>query len=317
MKIVFLDGYTMQSPDNALKKLEALGELTVYDRTSYNEIIDRAMDADVLIVNKTAIDAKVILQLPKLKLICVAATGYDKIDVATARAQNIPVCNCAGYSSTAVAQMALSLLLEAADNVGFYTEQNHKGEWNACEDFCYTTRPRIDLSNKKAAIVGFGSIGSTLAHILQQLGVKVYTVSSKSQADLPVRVTKISLIDAFKDCDIVSLNCPLDSNNKEFVNADLLKVARKGLILINTARGGLINETDVAAALNNDILGAYCTDVLTQEPPQDNCPILHAKNTYITPHIGWKTSETVKRIVDMVTDNIISFTQGKPKSVVN
>ena len=318
MNIVFLDGYTIQTSDDVLKALQQYGQLTIYDRTLNNhEIVERAANADILIVNKTALNADVLLQLPHLKLICVAATGYDKVDVATARQLNIPVCNCAGYSSTAVAQMAVSLLLEAADNVGYYTQQNHHGEWSACEDFCYTTRSRIDLVGKKVAIVGFGSIGHTLAQVLRPLGVELYAVSSKPQSDLPSDVTKVELEAAFAQCDVVSLNCPLTNTNAGFVNAQLLTKAHPGLIIINTARGGLINEHDVAQALNNGTLGAYCTDVLTQEPPQPDCPILHAKNAYITPHIGWKTPETVQRIADILADNIKAFIAGKPQSVVN
>lgn len=319
MNIVFLDGYTMQTASDAdmLKKIKAYGSLTVYDRTNDSEIVQRAKEADILIVNKTSLNAEIIAQLPQLKLICVAATGYDKIDIKAARNRGIPVCNCAGYSSTAVAQIALSLLLEVADNVGFYTNENHNGRWSACEDFCYTTRSRIDLTNKRMAIVGFGHIGQTIANVVRPLGVHLLAVSSKSEADLPADVTKATLKEAFATCDIVSLNCPLTSDNRAFVNAELLKNARKGLILINTARGALINEMDVAEALKQGQLGAYCTDVLEQEPPSADCPILSAPNTYITPHIGWKTPITVARIVDIVADNIAAFIAGEPKSVVN
>ena len=319
MNIVFLDGYTLQtsSDTSLLKRIEAYGKLTVYDRTKDDEIIERAKDADILIVNKTSLTAEVIDQLPKLQLICEAATGYDKIDIKAARKRGIPVCNCAGYSSTAVAQMALSLLLEVADNVGFYTNENLKGRWSDCEDFCYSSRPRLDLVNKRMAIVGFGHIGQTIANVVRPLGVKLFAVSSKAANELPNDVTKLTLNEAFANCDIVSLNCPLTDKNREFVNADLLQQAHKGLILINTARGGLINEHDVAEALKSGTLGAYCTDVLCQEPPAADCPILHAPNAYVTPHIGWKTSITVERIVDIVCDNIAAFLAGEPKSVVN
>lgn len=319
MNIVFLDGYTLQTSNDAtmLKRLEAYGNLTVYDRTSNDEIVERAKDAEILIVNKTSLTAEVINQLPKLQLICEAATGYDKIDIVAARKCGIPICNCVGYSSTVVAQMALSLLLEAADNVGYYTYENLKGRWSDCEDFCYSSRPRFDLANKRMAIVGFGNIGRTIANVVRPLGVKLFAVSSKSSHELPNDVTKLELKEAFGTCDIVSLNCPLNDSNRGFVNAELLQHARKGLILINTARGGLINESDVAEALKNGKLGAYCTDVLCQEPPSSDCPILHAPNAYITPHIGWKTSMTVERIIDIVCDNIAAFLKGEPKSVVN
>ena len=275
MNIVFLDGYTLQTSNDAtmLKRLEAYGNLIVYDRTSNDEIVERAKDAEILIVNKTSLTAEVINQMPQLKLICEAATGYDKIDIVAARKRGISVCNCANYSSTAVAQMALSLLLEAADNVGFYTYENLKGRWSDCEDFCYSSRPRFDLVNKRLAIVGFGNIGRTIANVVRPLGVKLFAVSSKPSNELPNDVTKLELKEAFETCDIVSLNCPLTDRNRGLINAELLRHARKGLILINTARGGLINERDVAEALMNGILGAYCTDVLCQEPPSADCPI--------------------------------------------
>lgn len=317
MNIVFLDGYTMNASSNVLHKLETFGQLTVYDRTRSDQIKEHAANADILIVNKTALSSEVLNKLPRLKLICVAATGYDKIDIQVARERGIPVCNCAGYSSEAVAQMAISLLLEAANNVGFYTEQNHEGKWSQCEDFCYTTRPRIDLCGKCLAIVGLGSIGKAIAQIAQSFGMKIFAVSSKPQSCLPSNITKISIEQAFQSCDIVSLNCPLTEDNREFVNATLLSKARKGLILLNTARGGLVNEQHVAEALNKGYLGAYCTDVLTQEPPQNDCAILHAANVYITPHIGWKTPQTVERIIEILAQNIAAFIAGNPQSVVN
>lgn len=317
MNIVFLDGYTLQASAETMQKLEVFGQLTTYDRTDASQIIERSIRADILIVNKTPLSAETIAQLPQLKLICVAATGYDKVDTAYAREQGIPVCNCAGYSSRAVAQMALSLLLEATDHVGFYTEENRKGVWSQCDDFCYMSRPRFDLENKRMSIVGFGSIGQTLARIMQTLGVQLFAVTSKEEAALPSYIHKIGLEEAFATSDIVSLNCPLTPQNKAFVNSQFLKNAKRGLILINTARGGLINENDVAEALSNGTLGAYCTDVMTQEPPSSSNPLFHAPNAYITPHIGWKTPQTVDRIVSLLAKNIEGFLNGRPTSVVN
>lgn len=317
MNIVFLDGHTLQDSAGTINKLESFGSLTVYDRTQPSNIVERACDADILIVNKTPLIENTIAQLPKLKLICVAATGFDKVDVAYARKRGIPVCNCAGYSSKAVAQMALSLILEATDHVGFYTQSNRQGTWSRCCDFCYTTRPRIDLENKRMAIVGLGSIGRSLADIMRPLGLQIYAVTSKNEATLPSFVHKIDLEEAFSTCDIVSLNCPLTPHNKAFVNATLLNKAKKGLILVNTARGALVNEYDVAEALNKGHLGAYCTDVMTQEPPEANNPLLKTPNTYITPHIGWKTALTVERIINLLAENIKGFINGKTTSVVN
>ncbi len=317
MKIAFLDGHTLQASDHMLDALRAFGDLTVYDRTAPSETLLRAAEAEVLIVNKTILTRQIIEQLPKLRLICVAGTGFDKVDAIAAREHGVTVCNCAGYSTQAVAQMALSLLLEAVDHVGFYTNENLDGAWCRSKDFCYVSRPRFDLPGKRLAVVGFGSIGQALANCVRPLGVKLLAVTSKEQNELPSDVEKISMDEAFATCDIVSLNCPLNEQNRAFVNADLLRTARKGQILINTARGGLIEEQAVANALNDGTLGAYCADVLTQEPPTDTCPILHTKNVYLTPHIGWKTPQTVERIISLLAENIKGFLNGTPVSVVN
>ncbi len=317
MKIAFLDGHTLQASDEMLSPLRALGDLTVYDRTQPDETLQRAAGAEVLIVNKTVLTRQIIEQLPELRLICVAGTGFDKVDALAAREHGVTVCNCAGYSTQAVAQMALSLLLEAVDHVGFYTQENLNGAWCRSKDFCYVSRPRFDLPGKRFAVVGFGSIGQALTNCVRPLGVRLFAVTSKSQDELPADVTKISRNEAFATCDIVSLNCPLNEENRAFVNAELLRTAHPGLILLNTARGGLIDEQAVADALRQGQLGAYCADVLAQEPPTDSCPILHAPNVYLTPHIGWKTPETVERIINLLAENIKGYLNGTPVSVVN
>lgn len=317
MNITFLDAYTINPGDLSLEAIEAFGHLTCYDRTEPDRVVERCQDADIVLVNKTALNEEHFARLPKLKLIGVAATGYDKIDTSAARKYGITVTNCAGYSSQPVSQMVLSLLLEAADSVGNYTLRNRNGDWCKSPDFCYTVQPRMELAGKKMAIVGFGNIGSTVARVMHALDVKLYAVSGKKPKDLPPYVQKITMKEAFSTCDIVSLHCPLHAANREFVNRELLAHARKGLILINTARGGLINETDVAVALYNNTLGAYCTDVLTQEPPTRNCPILHAPNTFITPHIAWNTREARMRIIAILADNIRGYLEGCPQNVVN
>lgn len=317
MKIVFLDGYTINPGDLNWKPLETFGELTVYDRTTADEVLERARGAEVLIVNKTPLTRTHFHALKDLKLVCVAATGYDKINVAAARECGVTVCNCAGYSTKIVAQLATSLVLEAADCVGAYTWRNRQGEWSRSADFCYTAQPRLELDGKRMAIVGFGNIGNALAQIMLSLGLKVFAVTSRPAKQLPEEITKISLEDAFKTCDIVSLNCPLNADNKEFVNAELLARSNPNLILVNTARGGLINEQDVAEALHNGKLGAYCTDVLTTEPPTADNPILNAPHTFVTPHIGWNTREARQRIMGILAENIHSFETGNPQNVIN
>ena len=317
MKIVFLDGYTINPGDLTWEPLEALGELTVYDRMEPAEVVERAAEAEVLIVNKTCLTAEQFAVLPRLKLICVAATGFDRVDGAAARQRGITVCNCAGYSTFAVAQMAISLLLEAADSVGHYTHQNQKGEWSRCPDFCYTTKPRLELWGKRLAIVGFGHIGGALADVARALGMEIFAVSRKAQEELPADVRKLTIEEAVATCEVVSLNCPLTERNRQMVNAALLAKARPDLILLNTARGALVNETDVATALHEGRLGAYCTDVLTQEPPSPDCPLLDAPRCYITPHIGWDTPEARQRILALLVSHIRAYYAGKPESVVN
>lgn len=317
MKIVFLDGFTINPGDITWEKLQSCGDFTVYDRTAPEEILARSAGAEVLIVNKTVLDASHFDQLPDLKLVCVAATGYDKIDIQAARKHGVTVCNCAGYSSVSVAQMIVSLILEVADSVGSYTIRNHEGDWCRSQDFCYTFKPRMELFGKRMAIVGFGNIGSTVAKIMQALGVHVFAVTSKSAEALPEGIEKIGMEEAFATCDIVSLNCPLNASNRGFVNAGLLKKAKPGLILVNTARGGLISEEDVADALRAERLGAYCTDVLNCEPASSTSPIIQAPHTFITPHIAWNTPEARLRIIDILVDNIKAFVSGTPQSVVN
>lgn len=317
MNIVFLDGYTINPGDLTWQPLEALGHLTVYDRTEPDEVLERATGAEVLIVNKTCLTASHFDALKSLKLVCVAATGYDRIDTTAARRQGVVVCNCAGYSSLSVAQMVVSLLLEAFDSVGFYAERNRRGAWSDSPDFCYTVKPRVELAGKRMAIVGFGNIGRTVARIMQAFGLQLFAVSSKEAHELPDGVQKITLDEAFATCDIVSLNCPLTPQNRGFVNAGLLARANPRLVLVNTARGALVDEQAVAGALSQGRLGAYCTDVLTQEPPAPDCPLLSAPNCYITPHIGWDTIEARRRILDILVDNIRAFQSGSPVSVVN
>ena len=201
--------------------------------------------------------------------------------------------------------------------MGHYTHQNQQGEWSRCPDFCYTTKPRLELWGKRLAIVGFGHIGSALADVARALGMEIFAVSRKAQEDLPADVRKLTLEEAVATCEVVSLNCPLTERNRQMVNAALLAKARPDLILLNTARGALVNEADVATALHEGRLGAYCTDVLTQEPPSPDCPLLNAPRCFITPHIGWDTPEARQRILALLVSHIKAYYAGKPESVVN
>ncbi len=315
--IVFLDGATLNPGDLSWKEFQSLGTFTAYDRTAPEDVLSRAADADILIVNKTRLTAEHFSRLPHLKLVCVAATGYDLVDAVAARRHNIPVCNAANYGSRSVAQMAMALLLEATNRVGNYARLNREGFWSNSKDFCCWNEPLTELDGMKAAIVGFGNIGRTLADMLRPFGVRLHAVTSKPAALLPRDITPIRLEEAFAQCNIVSLNCPATKENERFVNATLLAQARRGLILINTARGKLIDEQAVADALESGRLGAYCCDVLSQEPPPADHVLLRAPNCYITPHIAWATQSARRRIINILVGNILAFLDGTPQNVVN
>lgn len=316
-RIVYLDAYTVNPGDLSFAPFEAIGSFTSYDRTPRELVIERAKDAEVIIVNKILLGEAEFDALPHLRLVCEAATGYDMIDTEAARRHGVTVCNCAGYSSRSVAQLVLSFILEVADSVASYAQRNREGDWSRCPYFCYSFRPRLELVGKRMAIVGFGNIGETVANVVRPLGLELFAVSSKPQEALPADVRKFSLEEAFATCHVVSLNCPLNAQNAGFVNAALLDKANPDLILVNTARGGLVNEHDVAQALQEGKLRAYCTDVLSVEPPLPDNPILHAANAYVTPHIGWHTPEARSRILDIVVGNIQAFLKGTPENVVN
>lgn len=313
MNIVFLDGYTVNPEGEGWDILiSGTDELIVYDRTLPEEVVDKAEDAEVLIVNKTPLTAEVFAQLPNLRLVCVAATGYDRIDVGAASRHGVKVSNCVGYSSQSVAQLVASFLLEVTDTVGEYAQANRVGRWQQSPDFCYTLHQRMELFGKKVAIVGFGHIGQAVAHILAAFGMDIWAVTHKRQEELPEGVRKVTMEEAFHEADVVSLHCPLTTDKAGFVNAALLRKANPHLILINTARGGLIHEADVAEALRENRLKAYCTDVLATEPPQDDCPLLHAPHCLVTPHIGWNTKEARRRILEQMAETIRRYKAGQP-----
>lgn len=315
--IVFLDGHTLNPGDTDWAPFERLGRFTAYDRTREEEVVDRAREADILIVNKTRLADHHFLRLPRLALVCVAATGYDSVDAEAARRRGIPVCNAAGYGTEAVAQMAIALLLEATNNVGQYAADNRAGRWSRGKDFCYWSSPVTELWGKRMGIVGFGHIGQAVARIAHALGMDIWAATSKSPAELPPYVSPHAADDLFRHCDVVSLNCPLTAENAAFVNASLLATCRPGLILVNTARGGLVDDQAVADALHDGRLGAYCCDVLSTEPPPADHPLLAAPRCYVTPHIGWATVEARRRLMELVAQNVADFLAGHPRNVVN
>lgn len=325
MELVFLDSHALNPGDLSWAQIERFGTLMTYERTPKELIVERAKDADVILTNKVHFTEEEFAQLPKLRLILEAATGYDNIDCAAARRHGVTVCNVPAYSTLAVAQHTMALLLEVCNQVGHYTRaisaeadgQAKESFWAVSPDFCCWDRPVVELTGKRFAIVGWGNIGSKVAQLLLPLEAEVVAVTSKPQEALPAGVRKVTLEEAFATSFAVSLHCPLSDRNRQFINADLLAKSRRGLILVNTARGGLINDQDVADALRSGVLGAYCTDVMSQEPPSADHPILHAPHVYITPHVAWATADARQRIIDVMTRNLEAFLAAQPINVVN
>ncbi|MCM1107652.1 MAG: D-2-hydroxyacid dehydrogenase [Clostridium sp.] len=317
MNIVVLDGHTLNPGDLSWDGLKALGTLTVYPRTATEtDILDRASDADILLTNKTVINRSTINRLPRLKYIGVLATGYNVVDIQAACERGICVCNIPAYSTESVAQMTFAHLLTITNRVEHYTHENRQGLWNRCSDFSYTDTPLMELAGKRMGLVGLGHIGMRVAQIARAFGMDVCAETSKSRGQLPDYITPTDRRNLFAGCDIVSLHCPLTEHTDRMVNKALLSNAKHGLILINTSRGQLINEADVAQALLSGRLAAYGCDVLSSEPPSIENPLLKAPNTFVTPHIAWATREARTRLMDICINNIKAFLNKKPKNTI-
>ena len=310
MKIVVLDGYGLNPGDLSWKGMEALGELTVYDRTSPSELMERSEGAEALITNKTLITAENMEALPDLKYIGVLATGYNVVDIEAAKARGIVVTNIPAYSTSSVAQMVFAHILNITQRVGHYAEENSKGRWTNNADFCYWDTDLVELDGKKMGIVGFGNIGQATARIAQAFGMEVLLYTSKEQLALPQGMRKVALDELFAESDVISLHCPLTPDTKEMVNAERLKLMKPGAILVNTGRGPLVNEQDLADALNEGRIAAAGLDVLSVEPANADNPLFGAKNCFITPHIAWATKEARTRLMQIAVQNLKSYQEG-------
>ena len=315
--IVFLDSFVLNPGDLDWGVLAEQGQLTVYERTPPAEIVERAAEAEVIILNKVRITAEILDRLPRLRLILVAATGYDVVDVAAARERGVTVCNVPAYGTLAVAQHTLALLLEVTNRVGQYAQLNREGYWSRSRDFSLWNEAVEELSGVRVSLIGMGNIGRKVAELLRVLEAEVCAVTSQDESTLPTGVRKITLDEAFATSRVVSLHCPLTEQNRAFVNASLLARSAPGLILVNTARGALIDDIAVAEALQSGRLGAYACDVLSTEPPAADHPILSAPNTFVTPHIAWATAAARGRIVRIMADNLEAFLAGAPQNVVS
>lgn len=311
MKIVVLDAYTLNPGERRWEELEELGEVVVHDRTAQLDVVRRAENAEVVLTNKTVLDGFILNLLPKLKYIGVLATGYNVIDLDVARQRGIVVTNIPAYSTQSVAQMAIAHLLNITQRVAHYAHEVHNGVWSAQPDFCYWNTPLIELAGKKIGIVGFGNTGQATARIAEALGMEVWVYTSKPKKNLPKKYQKVTLNELFSVCDVVSLHCPLTAENKEMVNSFRLSLMKQGAILINTSRGGLIDEKALEQALlSGKLLGAGL-DVLSSEPVPNGNPLLKLKNCFITPHIAWATRESRTRLMNQAVENLKAWMEGR------
>ena len=314
MKIVILDGYTANPGDLSWKELETLGELVVYDRTSADETVARAADAEVVLTNKVLITKDVIAQLPRLKYVGVLATGYNVVDIEAAHQRGIIVTNVPAYSTESVAQMVFAHLLTVTNRVEHYAAQNRADRWTNRADFSYSDTLLTELAGKTFGIVGLGNIGKRVAQIAQAFGMNVIALTSKTT--LPDGIKKVELSELLAQSDVLSLHCPLTPDTHHLINADTLKQMKPTAILINTGRGPLIDDQAVANALKANRLYAFCADVLTEEPPKADNPLLGLPKAYTTPHIAWATVEARARLVQVAIDSVKAFANGKPQNVV-
>lgn len=312
MKIVVLDGYAANPGDLSWDGLKALGECVIYDRTSPEDLLQRAAGADALLTNKVLIGEEVMAHLPSLKYIGVLATGYNVVDIEAARSKGIVVTNIPAYSTASVAQMVFAHLLNIVQRVGHYALENRDGGWSRQPDFCYWDAPLIELSGKRMGIVGLGNTGMATARIALALGMEVWAYTSKNVSDLPEGIHKCSLDELFSESDVLSLHCPLTTETFGMVNASRLALMKSSAILINTGRGPLVNEADLASALNVGRIYAAGLDVLTQEPPALDNPLLSARNCFVTPHIAWATFEARKRLLEVAVNNLSMFMNDRP-----
>lgn len=316
MNIVVLDGFGLNPGDLSWGEFEAMGKLTVHDRTAPEQIVERAAEADAVLTNKTVLDADTLRSLPRLKYIGVLATGYNVVDTAAARECGITVTNIPAYSTASVAQMVFAHLLAITNRPEHYTEANRAGRWAAGPDFCWWDTQLTELAGKTMGIVGFGHIGSAAARIALAFGMKVKAFTSKTQEALPDGVEKASLDEVFADSDVVSLHCPLTPDTHHIADAGRLRLMKPGAILINTGRGPLVDEQALADAINTGVIRAAGVDVLSCEPPHADNPLLSARNCFVTPHVAWATLEARERLMAIAAGNLRAFMDGAPKNTV-
>ena len=315
MNIVVLDGFTANPGDCSWEPLKALGNCQIYDRSAPAEVLERAKNADVLLTNKTPLSSELIHQLPHLKYIGVLATGYNVVDGDAARERAIPVCNVPEYGTPNTAQATIALLLELTNRTGHHAETVRSGRWSRSADFCYWDGTLTDLQGATLGIIGFGRIGEMVARIGSAFGMRI--LAHRRNKPSESEFEHVGLEDLLRQSDVVSLHCPLTEHTKELINAERLRLMKTSAFLINTARGALIQESDLAAALNNGVIAGAGLDVLSVEPPPASNPLLSAKNCIITPHIAWATPNARRRLLATTVENIQRWVEGRPQNVVN
>ncbi|MGM0501220.1 MAG: D-2-hydroxyacid dehydrogenase [Bacillota bacterium] len=318
MEIVVLDGHALNPGDLSWQSLEELGSVTVYDSTPDDKIIPRIGDAEIVLTNKTPLKAETFEQAPQIKYVGVLATGYNVVDIEAARENNITVTNIPNYGTDAVAQHTFALLLELANHVGEHNRAVKAGQWEESEDFCFWKQPVMELVDKTIGIIGYGRIGQRTAEIAQVLGMKVLAYDPQQSEMLENSNVQFAELDKLlAQADVISLHCPLVDSTKEIINQQTLAQMKEEVLIVNTARGELIVESDLVQALEEGMVAGAAVDVLTTEPPNSDNPLLTAPNTIITPHIAWAAQESRQRLLDIAVDNVQSFLKGKTKNVVS
>ncbi len=314
IKLTILDGHAVNPGDLSWDMFKEFADVTVYERTPKELLIDRIGNSDAIFLNKINITEEVLSACPNLKYIGVLATGYNVIDLEAARKRNIIVTNIPAYSTDSVAQHVFSLILHFTNHVAIHNDSVFKGDWVTCPDFCYWNKSLIELNGKTLGIFGYGNIGKKVVQIAEAFGMKVICCTRTQKPGMPESVT---FEDLFKRSDFISLHAPLTEQTKNIINKDTLSLMKKSAFLINTARGGFVVEKDLANALNDGVIAGYAADVASSEPMEKDCPLLSAKNCVITPHIAWAPLETRSRLQGIALDNLKNFLNGTPVNVVS
>ena len=317
MKIVILEGHAVNPGDLSWDVLNQFGEVTVYPRTPYEQAAERIGDAEIVVINKTNYNAALMDACPSVKLICVLATGYNVVDCDAAKARGIRVCNVPAYSTNSVAQFTFALLLELCHQVGAHSQAVHRGDWSNCPDFCFWYTPQTELIGKTIGIIGFGSIGQTVGKIAKAFGLNVLAYSRSIREEGKEIAEYVSLDELLARADIISLHCPMTPQTDKLINTETISKMKDGVILLNTARGGVVDEDAVAFALSTGKISGYGADVVSAEPISPLNPLLTAPNTILTPHMAWAPTEARQRVIDITTKSIEGYLSGNIVNCVN